>query len=241
METVKNQTQKHTTIALLLATALAGCDGQEAKQPEETIVVPKVAEAEHTSAHVIPTTPNPAPVAQEPVVQSLPPETLKPAVVLSSDNTGLVNVAQGKIATQSGDGSPETKASLAVDGNVDGDINHGSVTHTTLNPNAWLEVDLGKSERIDHIVIFNRTDGSQQRLSNYWIFISDKPFSPNDTVENLKKVRSVTAIKGGAANPSFTTPSAVTKGRYVRVQLDGSSNPNNAFLHIAELEVYRAK
>jgi hypothetical protein len=94
---------------------------------------------------------------------------------------------------------------------------------------------------MDHVLVWNRTHGSQQGLANYWIFISDKPFAPADTVEKLRKIKSFTAIKGDAANPSFTTPSAVTKGRYVRIQLDGSAAPGSAYLHIAEVEVYRAK
>lgn len=241
MKTINNKLQKHTLITALLATALVGCDGQEAKAPEEAVVTPKVVESKPVTPPVAPATPAPAPVAQAPVAHMPPPEPVKPAIVLSSDTSGLVNIAKGKMATQSGDYVPRTKASLAVDGNVDGDFNHGSVTHTAQNANAWLDIDLGSIDKIDHVVVWNRTDGSQQRLANYWIFISDKPFSPNDTVEKLKKGKSVTAIKGGAANPSFTTPSALTMGRYVRVQLDGSAIPSNAFLHIAEVEVYRAK
>jgi hypothetical protein len=250
MKTLNEYLQKHTLITALLATALVGCDGQEAKAPEEAVVTPKVVESKPVTPPVAPATPAPAPapVAQppanptpQPVSQAPVTPRPKPAVVLSSDKSGLVNIAKGKVATQSADYTPAYNGSLAVDGNVDGDFKHASVAHTAQNPNAWLDVDLGNNEKIDHIVVWNRTDGALNRLFNYWIFISDKPFSPTDTVEKLRKIKTITAIKGGAANPSFTTPSAVTKGRYVRIQLDGSAAPSNAFLHIAEVEVYRAK
>jgi hypothetical protein len=240
MKTINDKLQKHTLIAALLATALAGCDGQEAKAPEGTVVTPKVAESKPATPPAAPAMPNPAPADKATVVQTPSPESVKPDVVLSSDASGLLNVAKGKMATQSSDGWGG-KAAMAVDGNVDGVFQHKSVSHTLEDPNAWLDVDLGNTESIDHINVWNRTDSGSGKLANYWIFISDKPFSPKDTVEKLKKVKGVTAIKGETANPLFSTPAAKIKGRYVRVQLDGSAAPKNAFLHVAEVEVYRAK
>jgi len=239
MKTINDKLQKHTFIAALMVAALAGCDGQDAKAPEEALLTPKVAESKPAPTPVAPATPSPAPVAQAQPEPAQPPA--KPVIELSNDKSGLVNIAKGKIAAQSGDLLPSTKASLAVDGNVNGDATHGgSITHTKQNANAWLDIDLGDIDNIDHVVVWNRTDGGQKRLVNYWIFISKKPFSPKDTVANIKKDKSVTAIKGGDANPSYTTPSVGSLGRYVRIQLDGSSSPNNAFLHVAEVEVYRA-
>lgn len=90
-----------------------------------------------------------------------------------------------------GPGTPDK----AVDGNTDGDFGKGSVT-CTLNaelaskaginqPNAWWEVDLGASVPIDAMEIWNRTDGSSQRLADFWIFVSDTPFSASDTPATL--------------------------------------------------------
>jgi len=107
----------------------------------------------------------------------------------------LANAAQGKLATQSslfGPGQPER----AVDGNTDGDFEHGSVTHT-LNaelaakagisqPNAWWQVDLGASESIESVAVWNRTDGSIERLSDFWVFVSDRAFAANDTPATLQ-------------------------------------------------------
>jgi hypothetical protein len=57
------------------------------------------------------------------------------------------NLAQGRVATQSSTltGDPAAAASAAVDGNIDGNFNHGSVTATNADINAWWQVDLGAS------------------------------------------------------------------------------------------------
>lgn len=242
-----NNTQTHSRIkalvALLTAVSLYACNGEDAKPgAKETAAPAKVTETQTAPTLPESTASTPAAITQAPPPVPPAPVTppAKPAVVPSSDKSGLINIAKGKLASQSGDYSGTSKASLAVDGNVDGSFNHGSVTHTNQNPNAWLDIDLGNKEKIDHIVVWNRTDGVSERLANYWIFVSDKPFSSTDTVEKLKKSKGIKAIKGGEAKPSFTT-SGVGSGRYVRILLDGSAVPNSAYLHVAEVEVYQAK
>jgi len=240
-----NNTQTHSRIkalaALLTAVTLYACNGEDAKPTAElaaTAQVPKTQPAAQTLPESNSSTP--APITQAPPSAPVTPPA-KPAVVPSSDKSGMVNIAKGKAASQSGNYSETSKASLAVDGNVDGNYFHGSVSITSNStPHAWLDIDLGTKESIDHIVVWNRTDGFSDRLANYWIFVSDKPFSPTDTVEKLKKSNGIKAIKGGEAKPSFTT-SGVGRGRYVRIQLDGSAAPDAAYLQLAEVEVYRAK
>src|SRR5215207_901367 len=63
---------------------------------------------------------------------------------------GETNLALGKPATQSttGWGSP---ASLAVDGNTDGDWFHGSVSHTNGDPQGWWQVDLGSAQQVGKV------------------------------------------------------------------------------------------
>ncbi|MGW8555640.1 galactose-binding domain-containing protein, partial [Streptomyces tubercidicus] len=69
------------------------------------------------------------------------------------------NLALSKTATQSSTLSGSSaSASLAVDGNTDGKYNDGSVSHTDSNANAWWKVDLGSSQRLTSINVFNRTD-----------------------------------------------------------------------------------
>src|SRR6266542_4053365 len=52
-------------------------------------------------------------------------------------------------------------ASLAVDGNTDGNVFHGSVTHTNAVASAWWEVDLGESRAFDTVEVWGRTDDPQ--------------------------------------------------------------------------------
>jgi hypothetical protein len=147
------------------------------------------------------------------------------------------NLALRKPAKQSGDGGGA--ASLAVDGNTDGDFKAGSVTHSTRDMHAWLEVDLESSQQIDAVAIWNRTDAGMHRLRNYWVFISETPFAPTDRVEALR------SRAGTWSKTSFTpTPSAVletggVQGRYVRIQFDGTTVPEESYLTIAEIQVLR--
>jgi hypothetical protein len=140
------------------------------------------------------------------------------------------NLAQGKRATQSSTAAP---ASNAVDGNTDGNFSAGSVAHTGLDRNAWWQVDLGATARIEGIEIWNRTDGGGERLNDYWIFVSNKAFDPRDTPEQLEPRR---AIWGShqtiTPNPSASIPLQDVRGRYVRVQLAGEN-----YLCLAEVRV----
>jgi hypothetical protein len=146
----------------------------------------------------------------------------------------LKNLALHAPARQSSGVKPE----LAVDGNTDGDYADGSVTHTGADPNAWLEIDLGSSQPIGSIRVWNRTDCCQQRLDNFWTFVSDAPFGDADTADVLK-VRAGTWGRQNFAPKRFVEIAAdKVSGRYVRVQLSGGAEPDNAFLHIAELQVF---
>lgn len=85
-----------------------------------------------------------------------------------------VNVALNGTATQSSlasGGKPE----LAIDGNTDGTYNNGSVTHTAESGSSpWWEVDLGKSQQIELIKIYNRVDCCNERLDNFVVTIYDE-------------------------------------------------------------------
>jgi hypothetical protein len=140
------------------------------------------------------------------------------------------NLAQGKAATQSSTVGP---ASRAVDGNTDGNYFNGSVAHTGADPYAWWQVDLGASYAISAVTLWNRTDCCGDRLSDYWVFVSDTPYSSGDTPATLQtRVGTWSAHRTSAPQPSATvTPNA--QGRYVRVQLNGANN-----LQLAEVQVF---
>ena len=76
------------------------------------------------------------------------------------------NVGFGKTAWQSPGRdeywSSKYPARLALDGNIDPDLNHNSCAHPTApsGTNAWWMVDLGDKYRIDRVIIYNRKRGS---------------------------------------------------------------------------------
>src|SRR5262249_3471498 len=103
------------------------------------------------------------------------------------------------------------------------------------NPNSWWQVDLGTSSAIGNIVIWNRTDCCGDRLNDYWVFVSNTPFSPLDNPSDLQNRAGMFAShQTSAPNPSATIM-ANASGRYVRVQL---TNPN--ILSLAEVQVFAA-
>ena len=146
------------------------------------------------------------------------------------------DLAIGKTATQSstlaGYG-PTTAASSAVDGNTDGNFFDGSVSHTNDDANAWWEVDLGASATINSIAIWNRTDCCSNRLSDYWVFVSNTPFLSTDTPTTLQsRAATWSNHQTSYPNASTTIPASAT-GRYVRVQLSGTN-----YLSLAEVQVF---
>jgi hypothetical protein len=131
--------------------------------------------------------------------------------------------------------SPIAAASNAVDGNTDGNYFDGSITHTLGDLNPWWQVDLGSSAAINTVTIWNRTDGCSDRMSDFWVFVSNTPFSPSDTPASLQNRAATWSTHQTAfPNPSVSIP-VNTQGRYVRIQLGGSGV---SFLHLAEVQVF---
>lgn len=90
---------------------------------------------------------------------------------------GGSNVARNGKASQKSTGF-NGPAHLAIDGNTNGDFNTAkSTTHTAEGNDPWWEVDLGSSQEIDKIVIWNRTDGDDtisKRIAGYKVTVLDK-------------------------------------------------------------------
>jgi hypothetical protein len=143
------------------------------------------------------------------------------------------DLAQGKTATQSSTYDSRTVAANAADGNSDGNYFHGSISHTNQDANAWWQVDLGTSAAIGSISIWNRTDCCPERLSDYWVFVSDTPFLSSDTPATLQnRAGTWSNHQVSYPNPS-TTITLNAQGRYVRVQLSGTN-----YLSLAEVQVF---
>ncbi|HWA97773.1 MAG TPA: PVC-type heme-binding CxxCH protein [Pirellulales bacterium] len=66
-------------------------------------------------------------------------------------------------------------ARRAIDGKKDGSFGAGGQTHTEENTNKpWWELDLGRDEPIEKIVIYNRTDGDLgNRMNNFRLTVLD--------------------------------------------------------------------
>ena len=83
-----------------------------------------------------------------------------------------------EIATQSstlGGFGASTAASSAVDGNTDGNFD-GSVSHTNVDSQLLVAGGSGCTATIGSVVIWNRMDCCSDRLSDYWVFVSNTAF-----------------------------------------------------------------
>jgi uncharacterized protein YkwD len=149
--------------------------------------------------------------------------------------SGPLDLALNQLATQSSTyASGVTIAAKAVDGNTDGKYADGSLSHTNLDANAWWQVDLGASATVDSIVVWNRTDCCGARLSDYWVFVSNTPFSPTDTPTTLQsRAGTWSSHQTVQPNPSTTITVPGAPGRYVRVQLSSTN-----YLSLAEVQVF---
>lgn len=142
------------------------------------------------------------------------------------------NLALNRPSRQSstyGNGQPR----FANDGNTQGSSPWSAdLQHTTNELQPWWEVDLGSSSQIGQIQLYNRSDGSQDRLQNFYLLVSETPFDPNasldDHLANPAIIQSFFSGRAGAKE----LISLNETGRYVRVQLAGSG-----ILHMAEVEV----
>ncbi len=145
-----------------------------------------------------------------------------------TDCSDGVNIALGKTATQS-----SLDYSMPAGNAVDGDLNNFNHTVGSGDPQSWWQVDLGSIENISVLDIYNRVSCCQSRTSNYYILVSETPFSSNDLTALLDDPNVASYYQSTQA--AFPTTINISRtGRYVRVQLTSTSDPMN----IAEVMVY---
>jgi hypothetical protein len=143
-----------------------------------------------------------------------------------------VDVAIGGTATQSSTFDSTTTADKAVDGKTDGVSGNGSISITTQQAQAWWQVDLGTSKAIDSVEVWNRTDCCANRLTGFWLFVSDSSFASTDVTTTLNQAGVSSYRYDGL--PGTNVLFAVNRtGRYVRIQLMGTE-----FLQLAEVQVW---
>jgi RHS repeat-associated protein len=153
-------------------------------------------------------------------------------LLVTASNAAPANLALNKSATQSSTFS-NFPASLAVDGNTNGDFNgahSSSATNYSYQP--WWQLDLNSSQFINSIKLYPRTDCCPEMLANAYLFISDQPFTSTDL--------STTLAQSGVSSYSITgNTSAATSvninrtGRYIRVQ-----RSDTQYLVLAEVQVW---
>lgn len=148
----------------------------------------------------------------------------------------LVNLALNKPATQSStfvQHGVTFSASRAVDGNTNGDFWGGASTSaTTYELRPWWQVDLGGIKAIDSIQLWRRTDCCPEMLRDFYVFVSDVPFTSTDLTATQNQA-GVSSYHTSGDGGSPTTINVDRSGRYVRVQMAGSQH-----LTLAEVQVW---
>ncbi|WP_051953387.1 discoidin domain-containing protein [Methylocapsa aurea] len=138
----------------------------------------------------------------------------------------LINVAQGKPATQSSYSrwSTESEASQAVSGS----IQRSFAFHTDFEDRPWWQVDLLGIYPIESIVIHNRLDGFAERARTLRVQLSEDG-------EVWRLVHAGLAFfSGGASGPPLTlTLNGIVSARLVRLSLD-----EKEYFHLAKVEVF---
>ena len=134
------------------------------------------------------------------------------------------NIAWKKQASQSST-AYGGDANRALDGNTNNTYSQNSITHTNFEKQAWWQVDLGRSEQIGFVRLFNRGDGEvAKRLSNFDVILY------NDKGKEVSK-QYIKQLTSNQLDVQFNGQ----LGRYIRIQL----RHEHQALSLAEVEVFR--
>ena len=144
----------------------------------------------------------------------------------------LRELAHGKPATQSSDYDWGGTFPFGADKSVDGDLSDFSTTSGG-EAQPWWQVDLGSSADLEKIKIYNRTDCCAERTKDYYVLVSDQPFS--GTLADQLDKPGVWSHHETDQAASPTTIATTAKGRYVRVWLAATTPVE---LNMAEVQVY---
>ena len=148
--------------------------------------------------------------------------------LLTEAQADRINLALTGTATQSSTYSFYIPygAGNAIDGNTDGNIWNGTVTHTNEEYQPWWQVDLLGMFDLDQIVLWNRTDACSYRLSNFSVSVLD---NLNNTIWTNDFFAA-----GGWPDPSLTIDLPDnTLGEILKVNLNGTE-----YLSLAEVQVF---
>lgn len=139
--------------------------------------------------------------------------------VLRSENIAWKKQASQSSTAYGGD------ANRALDGNTNNTYSQNSITHTNFEKQAWWQVDLGRSEQVGFVRLFNRGDGElAKRLSNFDIILY------NEKGQEVSK-QFIKQLTSNQLDVQFNGQ----LGRYIRIQL----RHEHQALSLAEVEVFR--
>ena len=134
------------------------------------------------------------------------------------------NIAWKKQASQSST-AYGGDANRALDGNTNNTYAQNSITHTNFENKAWWQVDLGRSEQVGLVRLFNRGDGEvAKRLSNFDVILYD------DKGQEVSR-QYIKQLTSNQLDLQFNGQ----LGRYIRIQL----RHEHQALSLAEVEVFR--
>ena len=134
------------------------------------------------------------------------------------------NIAWKKQASQSST-AYGGDANRALDGNTNNTYSQNSITHTNFEKKAWWQVDLGRSEQVGFVRLFNRGDGEvAKRLSNFDVILY------NDKGQEVSR-QYINQLTSNHLDVQFNGQ----LGRFVRIQL----RHEHQALSLAEVEVFR--
>ncbi|WP_152286856.1 T9SS type A sorting domain-containing protein [Flavicella marina] len=142
----------------------------------------------------------------------------------------------------------ETPASRAIDGNTNGRLHAqyfqkglvpvGSSSYTEEESEPWWDLDLGKDYNIESIEVWGtqNLNGSaiatvDSKFKNFYVLIDDEPFGDVD-LATAKTNALVYFYRGETGSRLYSKTGITAKGRYVRIQAEGTTQ-----LALAEVSV----
>jgi len=158
--------------------------------------------------------------------------------VLCPESLPAINLALEKETTQSSMGWGGL-SSRAVDGVTNGNYPDGSVAHTQHDKDPWWQVDLGADKAlgttfdIERIILHNRTDCCEWRLSEAYVFVSNRNMT-KESLDELKADESVWKFQIGQTTAENISIEVGQPGRFIKIQKEGERE----FLSLAEVQVF---
>jgi len=112
----------------------------------------------------------------------------------------------GMTVTQSTTRSAGGEASRAIDGNTNQNFGQNSCTHSSTSSDNWWNIELGATKWISHVVIWNRSDCCNTRLTGSYVEVGgtncsgtlDDSTSSGQTITCEEAGSSVKVISGNA-------------------------------------------